>query len=56
MNILILENFPWFYDKQAWDTLFRHVSGENRMNSLYLWNGHPFASLVRLEEYPLLWK
>ena len=22
------------------------------MNSLYLWNGHPFASLVRLEEYP----
>ena len=25
---------------------------ENRMNSLYLWNGHPFASLVKLEEYP----
>lgn len=22
------------------------------MNSLYLWNGHPFASLVKLEEYP----
>ena len=24
----------------------------NRMNSLYLWNGHPFASLVKLEDYP----
>jgi hypothetical protein len=22
------------------------------MNSLYLWNGHPFASLVRVKEYP----
>jgi hypothetical protein len=25
---------------------------ENRMNTLYLWNGHPFASLVRLKDYP----
>ena len=25
---------------------------ENRMNTLYLWNGHPFASLVKLEDYP----
>jgi hypothetical protein len=25
---------------------------ENRMNSLYLWNGHPFASLVKVKEYP----
>ncbi len=25
---------------------------ENRMNSLYLWNGHPFASLVKLKDYP----
>ncbi|HVW63343.1 MAG TPA: glycoside hydrolase N-terminal domain-containing protein, partial [Puia sp.] len=24
----------------------------NRMNTLYLWNGHPFASLVRLPDYP----
>ena len=22
------------------------------MNSLYLWNGHPFSSLVLLEDYP----
>jgi hypothetical protein len=25
---------------------------EYRMNSLYLWNGHPFASLVKLKDYP----
>lgn len=45
------ENFPWFYDKDLWiDYLDMLV--ENRMNSLYLWNGHPFASLVKLEDYP----
>lgn len=45
------ENFPWFYDKEQWiDYLDMLV--ENRMNSLYLWNGHPFASLVKLEDYP----
>ena len=45
------ETFPWFYDKELWiDYLDMLV--ENRMNSLYLWNGHPFASLVKLEEYP----
>lgn len=45
------ESFPWFYDKEQWidylDMLYK-----NRMNSLYLWNGHPFASLVKLEDYP----
>lgn len=45
------ETFPWFYDKKLWvqylDSLVK-----NRMNSLYLWNGHPFASLVRLKDYP----
>jgi len=45
------ETFPWFYDKAQWiEYLDMLVS--NRMNSLYLWNGHPFASLVRLKEYP----
>ncbi|HEY9509306.1 MAG TPA: hypothetical protein VIV82_05525, partial [Verrucomicrobiae bacterium] len=45
------ELFPWFYDKELWreylDTLV-----ENRLNTLYLWNGHPFASLVKLKDYP----
>ncbi len=45
------ENFPFFYDKQQWieylDFLVAH-----RMNTLYLWNGHPFASLVKLDDYP----
>lgn len=45
------ESFPWFYDKEQWIE-YLDMLVENRMNSLYLWNGHPFASLVRLEEYP----
>jgi len=45
------ETFPWFYDKQLWIQYLDSLV-DNRMNSLYLWNGHPFASLVRVKEYP----
>lgn len=45
------ESFPWFYDKELW-IRYLDMLVENRMNSLYLWNGHPFASLVRLKDYP----
>ena len=45
------ENFPWFYDKDLWIKYLDQMV-DNRYNSLYLWNGHPFASLVRLEDYP----
>ncbi|MEG1585505.1 MAG: hypothetical protein RR346_01375 [Bacteroidales bacterium] len=45
------ENFPWFYDREMWIE-YLDMLVANKMNSLYLWNGHPFASLVRLEEYP----
>ena len=43
--------FPWFYDRELW-VKYLDMLVENRMNSVYLWNGHPFASLVRLEDYP----
>jgi hypothetical protein len=45
------QTFPWFYDKKLWIQVLDSMV-ENRMNSLYLWNGHPFASLVRLKDYP----
>lgn len=45
------ENFPWFYDKEQW-IKYLDMLVKNRMNSVYLWNGHPFASLVKLKEYP----
>jgi hypothetical protein len=45
------ETFPWFYDKKLWVQVLDSML-ENRMNSLYLWNGHPFASLVKLKDYP----
>ncbi|UOQ51094.1 alpha-d-galacturonidase [Hymenobacter cellulosivorans] len=45
------ETFPWLYDKALW-VKYLDMLADNRMNSLYLWNGHPFASLVRLKDYP----
>lgn len=45
------ESFPWFYDKALW-IQYLDMMVENRYNSLYLWNGHPFSSLVRLKDYP----
>ncbi len=45
------ENFPWFYDKDLWVEYLDMLAADN-MNALYLWNGHPFASLVKLDDYP----
>ncbi|MBQ9356127.1 MAG: hypothetical protein IJT98_02390 [Prevotella sp.] len=45
------ENFPWFYDKELWLRYLDLLASCN-MNTLYLWNGHPFASLVKLDDYP----
>lgn len=45
------QTFPWFYDKKQW-IRYLDMMVANRMNSLYLWNGHPFASLVKLKDYP----
>lgn len=45
------DNFPFFYDKEHWREYLDFLVSV-RMNSLYLWNGHPFASLVQLEDYP----
>ncbi len=45
------ENFPWFYDKELWIDYLDMLAAAN-MNALYLWNGHPFASLVKLDDYP----
>lgn len=45
------ELFPWFYDKAQW-IKYLDMLVDNRMNSVYLWNGHPFASLVKLKDYP----
>ncbi len=43
--------FPWFYDKGLWSEYLDFLL-KNRINTLYLWSGHPFASLVRLPGYP----
>lgn len=45
------ENFPWFYDKAMWVRYLDILAADN-FNAVYLWNGHPFASLVKLKDYP----
>ncbi len=45
------EEFGFFYDKRLW-TRYLDFLLENRMNTLYLWNGHPFTSLLELPRYP----
>ncbi|MDO4158943.1 MAG: hypothetical protein Q4D41_00625 [Prevotellaceae bacterium] len=45
------ENFPWFYDKELWIKYLDMLAADN-MNAVFLWNGHPFASLVKLDDYP----
>ena len=45
------ENFPWFYDKDLWVRYLDMLAADN-MNAVFLWNGHPFASLVKLKDYP----
>jgi len=45
------ELFPFFYDKAFW-TEYLDSLAEKRMNMVCLWNGHPFASLVRVPEHP----
>ena len=49
------ESFPWFYDKEQW-IKYLDMLVANRMNSLYLWNGHPFASLSNWKIIRLRWK
>ena len=41
------ELFPFFYDRAVW-TEYLDFLASVRMNTLYLWNGQPFASLVKV--------
>jgi len=45
------EEFGFFYDRALW-TRYLDFLADNRMNTLYLWNGHPFPSLLKLPKYP----
>ena len=45
------QNFPFFYDKAEW-MKYLDMLAEERYNTLYLWNGHPFTSLLKLPKYP----
>ncbi len=44
-------DFPFFYDKAGW-IRYLDLLADGRFNTLYLWNGHPFTSLLKLPRYP----
>ncbi len=48
---ITFHRFPWFYDKAQWLDLLEMML-EDRANVLYIWSGHPFSSLLKLEKYP----
>src|SRR6202044_2642163 len=41
----------FFYHKAKW-TKSLDMLVDERYNTLYLWNGHPFTSLLKLPKYP----
>lgn len=43
--------FPWFYDKELW-LEYLDMMLKERCNVLYIWSGHPFSSLLKLDKYP----
>jgi hypothetical protein len=44
--------FPWFYDREFLTRLLDRLVA-HKANTLYIWSGHPFASLVDVtDEYP----
>jgi hypothetical protein len=45
------QNFPFFYNRTEWIE-YLDMLAEERYNTLYLWNGHPFTSLLKLPKYP----
>lgn len=45
------DRFPWFYDKAMWLEYLDMLCAQ-RSNVVYIWSGHPFSSLVKVEDYP----
>ncbi len=45
------QNFPWFFDR-ALMTRYLDELAENRYNTIYFWNGHPFPCFLKLPRYP----
>lgn len=43
--------FPWFYDKELW-LEYLDMMVKERCNVLYIWTGHPFSSLLKMDKYP----
>lgn len=49
--LLTPEEFPWFFDKEILTEYFDYLA-INKFNTLFLWSGHLFPSIMELPEYP----
>jgi hypothetical protein len=45
------KEFPWFYDRPLL-TKYLDCLAANRFNTIFLWSGHLFPSIVAMPEYP----
>ena len=45
------QEFPWFYDRPLL-TQYLDCLQANRFNTIFLWSGHMFPSIVSMPEYP----
>ncbi len=45
------EEFPWFYDRPLLTKYLDYLFA-NRFNTIFLWSGHLFPSIVAMPEYP----
>ena len=45
------QEFPWFYDRPLL-TKYLDCLEANRFNTIFLWSGHLFPSIVSMPEYP----
>jgi hypothetical protein len=45
------QEFPWFYDRPLLTKYFDCLQA-NRFNTIFLWSGHMFPSIVTMPEYP----
>jgi hypothetical protein len=45
------EVFPWFFDRALMRSYLDELV-ENRYNTIFFWNGHPFPYFLKLSRYP----
>ena len=48
---VVPQEFPWFFDRVLM-TRYLDELADNRFNTIFFWNGHPFPYFLKLPRYP----